>query len=254
MSPQESIALFALRLGVTFRQLALLEEALTHRSYRNEHLSWGRPHNERLEYLGDAILQTIVTKELFQTYPYASEGELTDLRSLLVCTEMLAAVARELGVNEALLLSRGEARDTGRARERLLADALEAIIGAISLDQEFAVVEAFVKRFITVKLPDALARGAVHTAKGRFQAFTQAHMGTTPHYKLLNEEGPVHDRRFRMGVFAGKCLVGSGEGRTKQEAEQHAALEALCILGQAKGGIRLREQKTKKRERSEHVL
>lgn len=216
------------RLGVTFRSTALLEEALTHRSYLNEYPAWGRPHNERLEFLGDAVLELVVTEALFRRYPAFAEGELTNFRAALVRAETLAVVARELEVNDYLLLSRGEAKDTGRARDAILANAVEAIIGAIFVDQGFAASEAFVHRTVLVKLDDVATRERIRDAKSGFQEVAQEKLGITPHYVVLHEWGPDHARQFRMGAYLRDELVGVGEGSSKQEAQQEAARAALA--------------------------
>lgn len=219
------------RLGVTFRDQNILREALTHRSYLNEHPEATQQHNERFEFLGDAVLELVVTKRLFTAYPEAAEGEMTNLRAALVRAETLAEVARDLDVNEALLLSRGEAKDTGRARDAILANAIEAIIGAIFLDQGLKEAEAFVDRAVLAKLPEVILAERVRDAKSRFQEEAQDRLGTTPYYEVLEEWGPDHARRFRIGAYVDGELVGKGEGESKQEAQQRAAEAALRAKG-----------------------
>lgn len=219
------------RLGVTFKNPVLLEEALTHRSYLNEHPEYSQAHNERLEFLGDAVLELAVTEYLFQAYLKAQEGELTNLRAALVRAETLADIARELDVNDALLLSRGEAKDTGRARDAILANAIEAIIGAIFLDQGFSAAEAFVERTVLKKLALVIGEQRVRDAKSRFQESAQERLGITPYYTVLKEWGPDHARRFQIGAYLKDDLVGTGEGESKQEAQQAAAAEALRSRG-----------------------
>ena len=221
----------AQRLGVSFRVIALLEEALTHRSYLNEHPEWARAHNERLEFLGDAVLELVVTQHLFRAYPDATEGELTNLRAALVRTETLADAAKDLYLNGFLLLSRGEARDTGRAREAILANTIEAIIGAIFLDQGFAIAEEFVTRVVLAKLSSVIAQEKVRDAKSRFQEIAQDRLGLTPHYAVLEEWGPDHARSFRVGAMLGDEVAGVGEGASKQDAQQEAATAALRAKG-----------------------
>lgn len=215
------------QLGVQFKNIELLEEACTHRSYLNEHPKHARAHNERLEFLGDAVLELIVTEVLFREYPQSQEGELTNLRAALVRAETLASAAWDLNVNEYLLLSRGEAKDTGRARDAILANTIEALIGAIYLDQGFSASKKFVMSAVMTKLPHVLAGAGVRDAKSRFQEKAQDQLGITPHYAVLKEWGPDHARRFRVGAYLDKELVGEGEGASKQEAQQEAAQAAL---------------------------
>ena len=215
------------RLGVRFKNLALLEEACTHRSYLNEHPSWPRPHNERLEFLGDAVLEVIVTEHLFNVFPNAPEGELTNLRAALVRAEMLASVARDLDVNDAMLFSRGEAKDMGRARDSILANAFEAVVGAIFLDQGLEAARDFIVRTVLPRLSNIIEERGVRDPKSRFQEHAQDELGITPHYSVLEEWGPDHARRFRIGAYLGEALVGKGEGASKQEAQQNAAADAL---------------------------
>ncbi|MDP2593721.1 MAG: ribonuclease III [bacterium] len=215
------------RLGVSFGEPALLEEALTHRSYLNEHREYAGNHNERLEFLGDAVLELAATRFLFDRFPGKPEGELTAYRAALVNTVSLAESAQVLQVGEHLRLSKGEARDTGRARDVILANTFEAIIGAIYLDQGYDAAEAFIARTILAKLDDLIAKGAHQDAKSRFQELAQEKRGITPSYKVLAETGPDHARTFATGVFLGAVEVARGEGLSKQEAEQAAAQAAL---------------------------
>lgn len=217
----------AAKLAVPFKDIGLLEEALTHRSYLNEHPEWKRPHNERLEFLGDAVLELAVTEFLFGKYTDAPEGELTNLRAALVRAETLAEVAKDLGLNGTLLLSRGEAKDTGRARDAILGNTMEAVIGAIYLDQGFPAAKEFVSRTVLQKLDEVIAKQRVKDAKSRFQELAQEKLGVTPHYSVLDEWGPDHDRHFRVGVYLDKKEHGAGEGPSKQEAQQEAAQDAL---------------------------
>ena len=218
---------FAQSIGVTFNNLGFLAEALTHRSYLNEHREYAGSHNERLEFLGDAVLELATTDFLFKKFPGKPEGELTSFRAALVNTVSLAETAQALGVNDYLLLSKGEARDTGRAREVILADAFEAIIGALYLDQGYEAAEAFIARNLYNKIDDVIARRAYQDAKSRFQELAQEKKGVTPVYETLNQVGPDHDKRFTVGVFVGPAEVARGEGKSKQEAEQSAAQAAL---------------------------
>ena len=222
---------FADTLGVTFTDLGLLAEALTHRSYLNEHKEHVGNHNERLEFLGDAVLELATTDFLYKKFPGVAEGELTNYRAALVNTVSLAESARALTIGDYLLLSKGEAKDTGRAREVILADAFEAIIGALYLDQGYATAEAFIAKHLYGKLDEVIAKRSYKDAKSRFQELAQEKRGTTPAYETLSEIGPDHDKRFTVGVYLGSEEVARGEGKSKQEAEQAAAENALQTSG-----------------------
>jgi len=219
------------RLGTSFTDEALLEEALTHRSYLNEHRDYVGNHNERLEFLGDAVLELAATRFLFDKFPAKPEGELTSYRAALVNTISLAESAQALQVGDHLRLSKGEAKDTGRARQIILANAFEAIIGAIYLDQGYDAAAAFIARTILAKLDDLIAKGAHQDAKSRFQEIAQEKRGITPAYKVLVETGPDHARLFMVGVFLGTTEIARGDGPSKQEAEQAAAQNALQKSG-----------------------
>lgn len=213
-------------LGLPFNNLALLEEALTHRSYLNEHKS-ARAHNERLEFLGDAVLELATTRFLFDTFPEKPEGDLTAYRAALVNTVSLARVAEDIGLNNLLFLSKGEARDTGRARLIILANAFEALLGALYLDQGYETAVAYLEKHLFPKLDGILETGAWQDAKSRFQEEAQEKKGITPSYKTLAEEGPDHARVFTVGVYLGEVEIARGKGKSKQEAEQDAAQNAL---------------------------
>jgi ribonuclease-3 len=217
--------------GVTFTQKDLLAQAFTHRSYLNENRGLGRGHNERLEFLGDAVLELAVTEHLYAAYPDRDEGDLTSYRAALVNTVVLADAARELGFNDLLLLSRGEARDQGRARVSILADAFEAVIGAIYLDQGYAAAKAFVDRTLVPKLPEIVEEGLWIDAKSRLQEKAQDVSGVTPSYRTVSEEGPDHDKRFVVAAMLGAEPLGQGSGKSKQDAEQDAARTALKAKG-----------------------
>jgi len=222
---------FAKKIGVPFNDLNLLIEALTHRSYLNEHRDYTGSHNERLEFLGDAVLELAATDFLFKKFPAKPEGELTSYRAALVNTVSLAESAQALGINEYLLLSKGESKDTGRARDVILADAFEAIIGAIYLDSGFASAEAFIAKNLYNKIDDVIASRSYQDAKSRFQEIAQEKRGTTPSYETLSEIGPDHNKRFTVGVFIGSEEIARGEGQSKQEAEQSAAQAGLDKTG-----------------------
>ena len=218
---------FASKLTLSFNTLDLLVEALTHRSYLNEHREYAGSHNERLEFLGDAVLELAVTDFLYKKFPAKPEGELTSYRAALVNTVSLAESSQALGVNEYLLLSKGEAKDTGRAREVILADAFEAIIGAIYLDQGYAAAEAFIAKSLYGKIDSVIEKRSYQDAKSRFQEAAQEKRGTTPSYETLSEVGPDHAKVFTVGVFIGDKEISRGEGQSRQEAEQSAAQTGL---------------------------
>lgn len=219
------------KLNIKMNNLDLLIEAVTHRSYLNEHREYTGSHNERLEFLGDAVLELAVTDFLFKKFPTKTEGELTAYRAALVNTVSLAETAQALGVNDFLLLSKGEARDTGRARDVILADTLEAIIGALYLDSGYVSAEAFIAQHLYGKIDTVIAEGSHQDAKSRFQESAQEKKGITPAYQLLNEIGPDHSRTFTVGVFIREEEIARGEGKSKQEAEQAAAQAALAKTG-----------------------
>ena len=212
-----------------FKNKDLLQEALTHRSYLNENPDWQLPHNERLEYLGDAVLELAVTEELYNRFPEYDEGKLTALRAALVNYQILSQIGRELGLNEAVLLSRGEAKDTGRARDVILANAMEALIGAIYLDSDYQRIRNFVNQFILNHLEEVMRTGAYKDAKSLLQEKIQSERKLTPTYKVLQEKGPEHHKLFEVGVYFGEDFIASGEGHSKQEAEVEAARKALEI-------------------------
>lgn len=216
------------KIGVEFKDKDILLQALTHRSYLNENTAWKLEHNERLEFLGDAVLELAVTDHLYKNYPNP-EGELTNWRAAIVNANILATISAKFDLNSYILLSRGEAKDTGRARQYILANAMEAVIGAIYLDQGYAVAEDFIKRFIIAELPEIIAQELYRDAKSRLQEEAQERVGVTPTYEVLKESGPDHARNFTVGVYLGKELVAEGEGLSKQEAQQIAAEKALKL-------------------------
>jgi ribonuclease-3 len=223
MNPEE----YGQKIGVTFRNRDLIVEALTHRSYLNEYPQWQLPHNERLEYLGDAVLELIVTEALFRKFPKQPEGQLTVLRAALVNYQILARVAESIDLQDFILMSRGERKDTGRAREVILANAIEAVIGAIYLDQGFEKTRTFVEKFVLVHLDEVLKTKSYKDAKSELQEIIQEKLKMTPTYAVRGESGPAHERRFTMGVYFGDKLIAEGEGLSKQDAEIEAAKNAL---------------------------
>ncbi len=216
------------KIGIKFKNQDLLIQSFVHRSYLNENPSFKLPHNERLEFLGDAVLELIITEHLYQNYPNP-EGELTNWRASLVNAKMLSEVARDLGLEKHLYLSKGEAKEPpdSKARQYILANAFEALVGAIYLDQGYVVARDFIKKFLIVKLPYILEHGLYLDPKSKFQEIAQEKFGITPAYKVLEETGPDHAKRFKVGVYLEKELVAVGEGSSKQEAQVAAALAAL---------------------------
>jgi ribonuclease-3 len=217
------------QIGIDFKNPALLENAFIHRSYLNE-AKGDIQHNERLEFLGDAVLELIVTEYLYQKFPTKPEGEMTALRSALVKGETLAEIAKELEFGNYLKLSKGEARSGGSEKPYLLANTFEAVLGAIYLDAGFDVSQKFVAKYLLPNLEKIIAEGSQVDAKSRFQEIAQEKLAITPRYDLLNESGPDHDKVFEMGAYIGKDLYGKGKGVNKQSAEQAAATEALKKL------------------------
>ena len=215
------------KLGVVFQNKNLLKEAFTHRSYLNENPSWGLPNNERLEFLGDAVLELATTEILFNKYPDYSEGDLTSIRSALVNYQMLAAIAKEMGLNDYILLSRGETQDVGKAREVILANAFEAVLGAIYLDAGYSAAKNFVERFVIPRLNEVIERKLYKDSKSLLQEIVQEKLKLTPNYAVISEKGPDHAKIFRVGVYFGEKLAAKGEGLSKQEAEVEAAKNAL---------------------------
>lgn len=214
-------------LGVTFNDKALLKQAFVHRSFINENKGIGLEHNERLEFLGDAVLELVITHHLYDEYPDKTEGDMTSYRSALVNADTCAEVAEKLKFNDFLLLSRGEAKDTGRARAYILANTLESVIGAIYLDQGYEATKKFIDTHITPLTEEIVKKGLWIDAKSKFQERAQEITGLTPSYKTLKEVGPDHDKKFSIGVFLGAEQVAVGEGRSKQDAEQEAAKKGL---------------------------
>lgn len=214
-------------LKINFKNKDFLREALVHRSYINEHPGFELGHNERMEFLGDAVLELVVTEYLYNNYPNP-EGELTNWRAALVNAQMLSSLAYDLGFYEYMYLSRGEASDKNpKAKNYILANAFEAIVGAIYLDQGWEIVKTFLMQNLLVKLPYILEHKLYLDPKSNFQELAQEKVGVTPGYKVLEESGPDHNKRFVVGVFLADKLVASGEGTSKQEAQMQAAANAL---------------------------
>lgn len=217
--------------NVQFANNQLLEQAFIHRSYINENPRSGLEHNERLEFLGDAVLELIVTEYLYDVYPHHNEGDLTAYRSALVNAVTLGKVADSLSFNDMMKLSKGEAKDVSRARSSILADAYEAFVGALYLDQGYDAAKAFISRTVLIKTDDIVKQGLYKDAKSFVQEKAQELESVTPSYKVLGEEGPDHDKRFTIGIYFGNDLIGEGVGKSKQEAETEAARAALLKKG-----------------------
>ena len=220
---------FEKKLSLKFKNKDLLVQAFVHRSYLNENPDFYLFHNERLEFLGDAVLELVVTEELYKKYPKEPEGRLTNLRASLVNMSILFKTAKDLNFNDYLLLSRGEAKDIGKARKYILADTFEAFIGSLYLDSGYQVCKKFIKKHLISKLPEIISKGLFKDAKSCFQEEAQERLGITPLYKVLEEWGPDHAKHFILGVFLGEELIAKGEGSSKQESEVTAAKEALKI-------------------------
>ena len=222
---------FETRIGHAFRDKTLLETAFTHRSYLNENRATSREHNERLEFLGDAVLELVVTEFLFAKYPEKNEGDLTAYRAALVNTQSISEAASQLGMNEFLLLSKGESRDMGRARAIILANAFESLIGALYLDMGYVSAKDFIAKALFHKTDEVVEKRLWQDAKSKLQELAQDKAGVTPTYEMVNQSGPDHDKRFVIAVTIAGERVALGEGRSKQEAEQAAAEKGLAAKG-----------------------
>jgi len=216
------------KLGIKFKNQNLLKQAHIHRSFLNENPEFKLEHNERLEFLGDAVLELAVTEYLYQNYKNP-EGELTNWRAALVNALMLSKKAKSLGLNDYLFLSRGESKDKGKAREIILANTFEALIGAIYLDQGFNTVKKFIKKYLLIELPDIIKNKLYLDPKSKLQEITQEIFNITPIYQVLSQWGPDHAKKFKVGVYLNNFLLGEGEGSSKQEAQIVAAHRALEI-------------------------
>lgn len=223
---EKDLTLFEKSLKLKFKNKSLLQQAFVHRSYLNEHKSFELDHNERLEFLGDAVLELVVTEYLYINYSNP-EGELTNWRASLVNGNMLAKIARDIGMNDFLYLSRGEEKDTGKGRDYILANAFEALIGAIYLDRGWEPAKDFIIKYLIPHLSEILEKGLFIDPKTKFQELAQEKVGITPTYKVLDEEGPDHAKIFTVGIYLQKDLIASATGSSKQEAQEKAAALAL---------------------------
>ncbi len=218
---------FAESIGYPFKNIEFLREAFTHRSYLNEHRGVQWSHNERIEFLGDAVLELVITEYLFKKFPKENEGRMTAYRSALVNTNSIAEVAAELNMGEYLLLSKGEAKDVGRARLAILANTFESVVGAIFLDQGHEAAKSFILKVLAPKIDKIIEARLWQDAKSNFQELAQEHVAITPSYKTIREIGPDHEKIFEIGLYLGDELVATGQGKSKQDAEQAAARAAI---------------------------
>ena len=218
---------FEKKIKIFFKNKNLLKQAFTHRSYLNENIATALSHNERLEFLGDAVLELIVTDFLYKKYPKYTEGELTAMRSALVNAIIISEVALKLDMNDYLLLSKGEAKDRSKARQYILANTYEAYIGALYLDAGYDVTDRFVNITLLPKTDEIVKKKLWRDAKSLVQEKAQEFVSITPAYKVLQESGPDHDKHFTVGIFFGSNFIAEGDGKSKQEAEVKAAEAAL---------------------------
>lgn len=216
------------KIGIKFKNKDLLKQAMVHRSYLNENRNFELDHNERMEFLGDAVLELIVTEYLYNNFSNP-EGELTNYRAALVNGKMLAKISEGIGVGEYLLMSKGEAKDLGKARQYLLANALEAIIGAIYLDGGYKKSEKFITKFVLSEMDNVLSEKLYQDPKSKFQEEAQEKVGATPVYKVIKEWGPDHSRHFIIGVYLENEKIAEGEGMSKQTAQREAAKKGLEV-------------------------
>jgi ribonuclease-3 len=220
---------FEKKIKVVFKNKELLKQSFTHRSYINENPRADISHNERLEFLGDAVLELIVTDFLYKKYKNYTEGQLTALRSALVNAIIISEIASKIGMNDYLRLSKGEAKDFGKARQYILANTYEAFVGAMYLDQGYDVVEKFIAKTLLPETEEIVKKKLWRDAKSLVQEKAQEFVSVTPLYKVLHESGPDHDKHFTVGIYFGTDLIAEGKGKSKQEAEQKAAENALKV-------------------------
>jgi len=217
---------FQKKIGINFHDEKLLRQVFVHRSYLNENPGFELDHNERLEFLGDAVLELVVTEYLYRNYKNP-EGELTNLRSALVKGVMLSNIASDINIQDYLYLSRGEAKSEGKSRQLILANAFEALIGAIYLDGGYEKTQVFVKKYLIMHLKSIIDNKLYLDPKSHLQELAQEQLGITPIYKVISEEGPDHAKNFTVGCFIGEKMFGSGDGSSKQNAESAAATAVL---------------------------
>jgi len=220
---------FEKKTKIIFKDKNLLKQAFIHRSYINENPRTGMGHNERLEFLGDAVLELVVTDFLYRKYSNYTEGKLTALRSALVNAVIISEVASKIGMNDYLLLSKGEAKDNGKARQYILANTYEAYVGALYMDQGYEPTNNFIKETLLPKTEEIVSKKLWRDAKSLVQEKAQEYNSITPSYKVMSEAGPDHDKHFTIGIYFGVDLIAEGKGKSKQEAEQKAAENALKV-------------------------
>lgn len=223
----KDFSLLEKKLGLNFKNKDLLTQAFAHRSFLNENPKFNLSNNERLEFLGDAVLEQVVTVHLFKKYPKEPEGVLTSWRAALVNSKMLAKTAKKLGFDGFLLLSQGEEKETGKSRNYILANTYEALIGSLYLDQGFDVCKDFISGHLITELPNIIKNGLFRDSKSSFQEKAQEKTGITPTYRVVKDWGPDHAKKFIVGVYLHRKLIAKGEGLSKQEAEEEAAKKAL---------------------------
>lgn len=219
------------KLNISFANKDLLKQAFLHRSYLNENSGLGMGHNERLEFLGDAVMELIVTDYLYNQYTDKPEGELTAFRASLVNTNTISDASKKLGFEHYLLLSKGEAKDTGKARAYILANTFEAFTGALYLDQGYDAAKNFIHTYLLPELENIIKKSLWRDAKSFVQEKSQEHEGVTPSYKVLHDSGPDHDKVFTVGIYFRDTKIAEGKGSSKQEAETAAARNALETKG-----------------------
>ena len=220
---------FEKKFNLTFNDKKMLQQAFIHRSYINENKGMGLEHNERLEFLGDAVLELVVTKFLFEKFPNVAEGILTAYRSSLVRTESISAAAHIMGMNDLLMLSKGESRDLGKARDYILANAFESFVGAVYLDLGYDSAKKIIADALFSNIEQVIEEGTWKDAKSYVQEMSQEHYAETPRYELVSAVGPDHDKHFVMAIYFGDKKIAEGSGNSKQKSQQDAARKALVI-------------------------
>lgn len=228
-----TIEVFEKNIQYTFKNRELLQEALTHRSYINENPEWTCSHNERLEFLGDAVLELVITENLYKKYPDLDEGKLTNIRAALVNYQTLGKIAATMQLDSFIYLSKGEMKDTGKAREVILANAFEALLGAMYLDGGYDQVAYFIVSYVFVMTDSIISNESYRDAKSYFQEIAQEKVRVTPTYTVLKENGPDHKKEFLVGVFLKDEKIAEGTGTSKQEAEIEAAKNALEVFAKS---------------------
>lgn len=225
----EKYSEFEKKFNLEFKNKGLLEQAFIHRSYINENKGLGLEHNERLEFLGDAVLELVVTHFLFEKFPDVAEGILTAYRSSLVRTESISAAAHAMGMNDLLKLSKGESRDLGKARDYILANAFESFVGAVYLDRGYDAAKQIIADALFDNIDQVISEGTWKDAKSYVQEMSQEHYSETPRYELVSAVGPDHDKHFVMAVYFGDKKIAEGAGNSKQKSQQDAAKNALVV-------------------------